>query len=80
MPTLIETSLLTVFVVVALESDAVRYGGRAPNTGILGRLAYSTVALILNLPSVVITFRYVREFTSWYETLSRVFQFHHYSI
>ena len=32
-------------------------GGRAPNTGILGSLAYATVALILNLPAVVITYR-----------------------
>lgn len=59
MPTLLETVILTVFVVLVLDSDSVRYGGRAPNTGILGSLAYATVALILNLPAVVITYRYV---------------------
>lgn len=57
MPTLLETTALTVFVVAALDSGAVRYGARAPNTGILGTLAYATVALILNLPAVVITYR-----------------------
>lgn len=58
MPTLLETLFLTIFVVIVLDSDAVRYGGRAPNTGILGSLVYATVALILNLPAVVITYRY----------------------
>ncbi|KAJ3554082.1 hypothetical protein NM688_g3289 [Phlebia brevispora] len=57
MPYLLETLILTIFVVSVLDSDAVRYGGRAPNTGILGSLAYATVALILNLPAVVITYR-----------------------
>ena len=56
-PTLLETVFLTGFVVAALDSDAVRYGGRPPNTGILGSLAYATVVLILNLPAVVITYR-----------------------
>lgn len=58
-PTLLETLVLTSFVLVALDPAAVRYGGRAPNTGILGSLAYATVALVLNLPAVVITYRYV---------------------
>lgn len=58
-PTILETLALTVFVVLALDSDAIRYGARAPNTGILGTLAYATIALVLNLPAVVITFRYV---------------------
>ena len=60
-PMLLETSLLSIFVFVALDSSAMRYGGRVPSTGILGRLAYATVALILNLPAVVITYRYVGE-------------------
>lgn len=58
-PTLLETLVLTAFVVVALDPTSVRYGGRAPNTGILGSLAYATVAMILNLPAVVITYRYI---------------------
>ncbi|KAI0093056.1 mitochondrial carrier [Irpex rosettiformis] len=57
MPMLLETSLLSIFVLVALDSSAMRYGGRIPSTGILGRLAYATVALILNLPAVVVTYR-----------------------
>ena len=57
MPTLLETLFLTGFVVLALDSDSVRYGGRVPNTGVLGSLVYATVALILNLPAVVITYR-----------------------
>ena len=57
MPTLFETSLLSIFVLIALDSGAVRYGGRIPSTGLLGRLAYATVALVLNLPAVVITYR-----------------------
>ena len=54
-----ETFVLTIFVIVALDTGAVRYAGRAPNTGTLGTLAYATVALILNLPAVVLTYRYV---------------------
>ena len=65
MPTLLETLILTVFVLIALDSDAVRYGGRAPNTGILGSLAYATVALVLNLPAVVITYRCVLKYAQW---------------
>ncbi|KAI0342112.1 hypothetical protein BDW22DRAFT_1396027 [Trametopsis cervina] len=57
MPTVLETSLLSIFVLVALDSDAARYGPIVPKTGILGRLAYATVALLLNLPAVVITYR-----------------------
>ncbi|KAI0699557.1 hypothetical protein BC835DRAFT_1330767 [Cytidiella melzeri] len=57
MPMLIETSLLSIFVLVALDSAAMRYGGLVLSTGILGRLAYATVALTLNLPAVVITYR-----------------------
>ncbi|EKM54401.1 uncharacterized protein PHACADRAFT_258223 [Phanerochaete carnosa HHB-10118-sp] len=57
MPALLETVALTLFVIVALDTGAIRYGARAPNTGILGSLAYATVALILNLPAVVVTFR-----------------------
>ena len=64
MPTLLETLILTVFVLIALDSDAVRLGGRAPNTGILGSLAYATVALVLNLPAVVITYRYVPKYAT----------------
>ena len=51
------------FVVIALDSGAFRYGARPPNTGILGSLAYATVALALNLPAVVITYRYVNFIT-----------------
>ena len=58
-PTLIETLFLTSFVVVALNPDSMPYGGRAPNIGILGSLVYATVALILRLPAIVITSRYV---------------------
>jgi hypothetical protein len=64
---LLETFLLSIFVFVALDSDAMRYGGRIPSTGILGRLAYATVALILNLPAVVITYRLVLSFIFWNE-------------
>lgn len=56
-PMLFETSLLSIFVLVALDSGALRYGGGIPKTGILGRLAYATVALVLNLPAVVVTYR-----------------------
>ena len=58
-PMLLETSLLSIFVLVALDYSSMRYGGRIPSTGILGLLAYATVALILNLPAVVITYRLV---------------------
>lgn len=51
--------MLTVFVVIALDSESVRYAGRVPNTGILGRLVYATVSLILNIPAVIITYRSV---------------------
>ena len=57
MPTLLETMALTIFVLIALDSEAIRYGARAPNTGILGTLAYATIALILNLPAIVLTYR-----------------------
>ncbi|KIP08430.1 hypothetical protein PHLGIDRAFT_104392 [Phlebiopsis gigantea 11061_1 CR5-6] len=57
MPTLLETGALTGFVLVAWDPEAIRYGARAPNTGILGTLAYATIALILNLPAVVLTYR-----------------------
>lgn len=56
-PTLLETGALTGFVLVAWDPEAIRYGARAPNTGILGTLAYATIALILNLPAVVLTYR-----------------------
>lgn len=59
MPTLLETAALTVFVLLALDPESVQYAGRVPNTGILGRLAYATVALVLNLPAIVITYRSV---------------------
>ena len=48
---------LTIFVLIALDTEAIRYGARAPNVGILGTLAYATIALILNLPAVVLTYR-----------------------
>ena len=72
MPTVLETLALTLFVVIALDSGAVRYGARAPNTGILGSLAYATVALILNLPAVVITYRYVNLITPELITLTEI--------
>ena len=59
MTTLVETLFPTAFVVVALDPDSMHYGGRAPNTGILGSLAYATVALILRIPAIVLTYRSV---------------------
>ena len=59
MPTVLETVVLTVFVVIVLDIDALRYGARTPNTGILGSLAYATVALLMSLPAIVITYRYI---------------------
>ncbi|PSR81156.1 hypothetical protein PHLCEN_2v6491 [Hermanssonia centrifuga] len=57
MPALIETAILTILIGIVLNSDAIRYGGREPDTGVLGSLFYATVALILGLPGVVITYR-----------------------
>jgi hypothetical protein len=68
-PTLLETAALTVFVLVALDTDAIRYGARAPNTGILGSLAYATLALLVSLPAIVITYRYV----IWLLTIISIF-------
>ena len=57
MPALLETTALTIFVLIALDTEAIRYGARPPNVGILGTLAYATIALTLNLPAIVLTYR-----------------------
>jgi len=58
MPTFVETLILTIFAVVALEANP-RYHSRAnpPDAGIVGTLAYCVFSILISLPAVIITYR-----------------------
>ncbi|KDR75849.1 hypothetical protein GALMADRAFT_248578 [Galerina marginata CBS 339.88] len=58
MPTAISTFLVSVVILLALDTDRPRHGRyRAPETGILGTLFYSLAMLIISLPTAILTYR-----------------------
>lgn len=60
-PTVIATAVLMLFTVLALNSTTGSFRGRAepPVTGALGTLAFSLFTMLLSLPVVILTDRYV---------------------
>ncbi|THH30784.1 hypothetical protein EUX98_g3405 [Antrodiella citrinella] len=60
MPSLIETAVLTLFAVFALNADP-RYRGRTtpPESGIIGTLVYAVFSIILSMPAIIISYRAV---------------------
>jgi len=58
MPTAISTLLVSVVILLAVDTDQPRHGKyRAPETGIWGTLFYSLAMLIISLPTSILTYR-----------------------
>ncbi|KIL00697.1 hypothetical protein PAXRUDRAFT_821382 [Paxillus rubicundulus Ve08.2h10] len=58
MPTLLSTSVVTLFLMVFLSDSNLRHGRYStPSTGVLGMLAYSLFAMLISLPQTIITDR-----------------------
>jgi len=58
MPTAISTFVVSVVILLALDTNQPRHGKyRAPETGILGTLFYSLAMLIISLPTAILTYR-----------------------
>jgi len=58
MPTLLSTSVVTVFILLFLDAPRGRHGAyRAPEAGILGTLFYSVAMMLISLPTAIITYR-----------------------
>ncbi|KAF8844347.1 hypothetical protein BDN67DRAFT_922238 [Paxillus ammoniavirescens] len=58
MPTLLSTSIVTLFLMVFLSDSNLRHGRYStPSTGVLGMLAYSLFAMLISLPQTIITDR-----------------------
>ncbi|OBZ67067.1 hypothetical protein A0H81_12846 [Grifola frondosa] len=59
MPTLLASSILTLFAVTTFDFKNVRVNGRVdpPDAGVLGTLAYSLFSMLLSLPAAIITYR-----------------------
>ncbi|KAH0827824.1 mitochondrial carrier [Lanmaoa asiatica] len=58
MPTLLSTSIITLFLLVFLSDSNLRHGTYStPSTGVLGILAYSLFAMLISLPQTIITDR-----------------------
>jgi len=60
MPTLISTVVLTIFLISAFKSATVHRGSySSPSAGPLGLLIYGIFMMMISLPSVIVTYRYV---------------------
>lgn len=58
MPTALSTLAVTVFILLAVDTDKPRHGKyRAPETGVLGTLLYSITMLLVSLPTAILTYR-----------------------
>jgi len=58
MPTLLSTSIVTLFLLLFLSDSNLRHGTYStPSTGVLGTLAYSVFAMLISLPQTIITDR-----------------------
>ncbi|KAG9316573.1 mitochondrial carrier [Chiua virens] len=58
MPTLLSTSIVTVFLLLFLSDSNLVHGKYStPSTGVLGMLAYSLFAMLISLPQTIITDR-----------------------
>ncbi|KAH8080260.1 mitochondrial carrier [Cristinia sonorae] len=58
MPSLLETGVLTIFAVIALNADPRAHSRIAPpDSGILGTLAYSAFSIVLAMPMIIISYR-----------------------
>ncbi|KAF9241552.1 mitochondrial carrier [Melanogaster broomeanus] len=60
MPTLLSTSVITLFLMIFLSDSNLRHGKYStPSTGVLGMLVYSLFAMLISLPQTIITTRAV---------------------
>ncbi|KAH0589064.1 hypothetical protein H2248_004836 [Termitomyces sp. 'cryptogamus'] len=58
MPTLSSTLVVTLFILVFLDTPRVRHGKyRAPEAGILGTLGYAVGMMLITLPTAILTYR-----------------------
>ncbi|KAK0226211.1 hypothetical protein IW262DRAFT_1360454 [Armillaria fumosa] len=58
MPTLLSTSVVTVLIVVFMDTPKPRHGTyHAPQTGVLGTLVYSIGMMLIALPTAIVTYR-----------------------
>jgi len=60
MPTMLSTLAVTIYILVFLDTPSARsrHGAyRAPETGVLGTLAYSVVMMLISLPTAILTYR-----------------------
>ncbi|TCD69808.1 hypothetical protein EIP91_006121 [Steccherinum ochraceum] len=58
MPSLIETTFLTLFAVIALNGNPRQHGRTTPpESGIIGTLIYAAFSIILSMPATILTYR-----------------------
>ncbi|KAG7440037.1 mitochondrial carrier [Guyanagaster necrorhizus] len=58
MPTFLSTSVVTVLIVVFMDTPLPRHGTyHAPQTGVLGTLVYSIGMMLIALPTAIVTYR-----------------------
>jgi hypothetical protein len=58
MPTALSTVVVSIIILLAVDTDAPRHGKyRAPEAGVLGTLFYSLAMLIISLPTSILTYR-----------------------
>ncbi|PBK81942.1 mitochondrial carrier [Armillaria gallica] len=58
MPTLLSTSVVTVLIIVFMDTPKPRHGTyHAPQTGVLGTLVYSIGMMLIALPTAIVTYR-----------------------
>lgn len=59
-PTLLSTLFVSILIVTFMDSPKPHHGKyRAPESGILGTLVYSVGAMLVGLPTAIVTYRYV---------------------
>ncbi|KAG5639391.1 hypothetical protein H0H81_002923 [Sphagnurus paluster] len=58
LPTLLSTLLVTVLILLFLDTPSTRHGAyRAPEAGIFGTLVYSVGMMLISLPTAILTYR-----------------------